>query len=89
MDILDKARALVDGDRNDAYGDPATKYSQISQLWSLLFGTPISPEQVLLAMCAIKLVRSANRSTYNQDDLIDLCGYALMLSRIQNKQNEN
>lgn len=82
MDILEEARSLVDGDRNDAYGDPKLKYRQIADVWSVLLKSRITPEQVVLALCAVKMVRASNRDTFNRDDLVDLCGYALILSRM-------
>jgi len=81
-DILSEARCLVDGDRNDSYGDPNIKYLQIAKVWSVLLKTDITPEQVVLAMCAVKMVRASNRNSLNRDDLVDLCGYALILSRL-------
>lgn len=81
-DILEEARRLVDGDRNDAYGDPRVKYAEIAKIWSVVLKTDITPEQVVRCMCAVKLARSANRASYNRDDLVDLCGYALILSRL-------
>jgi len=88
VNILDEALALVEGERQRAYGDPKLKYEQIAGVWSVLFKTYISPEQVVIAMCAIKLIRASNRDSVNRDDLIDLCGYALILSRIAEKPNE-
>ena len=89
MDILEEARFLVDGDRNDAYGNPDIKYQQIAKVWSILLKTDISPAQVVLAMCAVKMVRASNRDTFNRDDLVDLCGYALILSRMSEVKDAN
>lgn len=74
MTVLEEAKQLVDGDRNDFYGDPAIKYRLIAKFWSLLFRTEITPLQVVLAHIAVKLVRESLK--HKRDNLVDLAGYA-------------
>lgn len=83
MDILTEAGKLVDGDRNEYYGNPSVKYALIAKLWSLILHIKIRPEQVILCMIAIKLIRESIK--HKRDNLVDLAGYAKLLAMIINE----
>jgi hypothetical protein len=80
MNILQEAEKLVSGDRNDYYGNPSVKYGLIAKLWSLILHTKITPEQVILCMIAIKLIRESIK--HKRDNLVDLAGYAKLLAMV-------
>ena len=83
MDILNEARTLIEGDRQDAYGDPLRMWEKIASAWSVIFGFDITPEQAILAMCQVKLIRQSIR--HRTDNIVDLAGYALLLQQLSDE----
>lgn len=80
MNILNEAAQVVEGDRNDYYGDPSIKYRMIAKMWSIIFRTDITPRQVVLAQLAVKLVRETLK--HKRDNLVDIAGYARVLQLV-------
>lgn len=80
-DILNTAQHLIDNDRQKAYGDPVVMWQRVAKVWSVIFKTDISPEQALLAMCALKAVRQSVR--HSDDNLVDMAAYAELIARIR------
>lgn len=74
MNVLQEADKLVHGDRNADYGHPLDDFSKTAAMWSVILGTNVTPEQVGLCMCAVKISRQCNRPKL--DNLVDLAGYA-------------
>ena len=74
MEILVKA-SKVCLDRGKQYGDPCIKYDKISKIWSQILGEKVTPQQVVLMMMAIKIVRLSNDPGH-EDSLVDVAGYA-------------
>jgi hypothetical protein len=67
----------VTGPRQRDYAHPRVNFQRIADLWSPIFGVPVTPQQVAMAMIQVKISREMNRHT--RDNLIDLIGYALTL----------
>jgi hypothetical protein len=67
----------VTGPRQRDYAHPRVNFQRIADLWAPIFGVPITPEQVAVAMIQVKISREMNRHT--RDNLVDLIGYALAL----------
>ena len=79
-DVLDRARAIVDGERHDEYGGPERNLKAIGEVWGALLDTePIPPALVALMMGGLKLVRAARGES--EDHLIDAAGYTLLAHR--------
>lgn len=74
-DLLDEAKALIDGDRNASYGPPAADFERIAGMWSILFGRTFSAHEVAMAMACLKLSRLVH-SPAKRDNWTDLAGYA-------------
>ncbi len=74
MNVLEEANKLVHGDRQADYGHPLEDFSRTAMMWSAILGHPVSPVQVGLCMCAIKISRQCNKP--KTDNLVDLAGYA-------------
>lgn len=74
MNILEEANKLVHGDRNADYGHPLDDFARSAAMWSAIIGHPVTPEQVGLCMCAVKISRQCNKP--KADNLVDLAGYA-------------
>ena len=55
--LFDEAVALIHS-RGSQYGHPMPQHSRIAELWSAYLGYPITPNQVAMAMCLVKISRS-------------------------------
>lgn len=79
--LLKQAYLLINGDRQDQYGDALDTHERIAIMWSALLGdrpdTEITPSDVALMMICVKLVR-AMRTPEKADSWIDIAGYAAL-----------
>lgn len=74
-EILDTAKEMVTGHREQDYGTPESNFTIIARLWSAYLGWKITAEEVAVMMCLFKIGRlQAGRGT--PDTYIDLAGYA-------------
>lgn len=72
-----EAAGLVEGDRQEAYGDPLDNYDRFAVLLSGLFGIEVSRRQAITVMILVKVSRDASRPL--RDNEVDICGYAHIL----------
>ena len=72
--ILDEAKRLTQSDRQDTYGDPLTNHQRIADLWSVYLETEITPSQVALCLCLVKIARLIQTPDHI-DSFIDLAAY--------------
>jgi hypothetical protein len=89
--ILDEAKALIHGNRQEAYGHPAENFTRTGRLWGALLGVDdLSPELVGLMMVAAKLARAAHdiacTRPVGRDNLVDGAGYLGAIELIQQVQ---
>ena len=76
-----EALDLVHGPRQRDYGHPWHDFSKTASIWSIILGTPVTPEQVALCMVAVKLSREVNRP--KDDNIIDAHGYLLTYEMVK------
>ena len=74
MDILKTALKLTTKDRQEDYGDCNIELDRVATMWSVIFKTDITPNQVALAMIALKITRQMH--TNKRDNWVDIAGYA-------------
>ena len=74
MDILKTALKLTTGDRHDEYGDCSIELDRVATMWSVIFETEITSNQVALAMIALKITRQMHGN--KRDNWVDIAGYA-------------
>jgi hypothetical protein len=79
--ILDEAKEIIYGDREQTYGHPAKNLNMISSLWSNYLGIPIGAQDVCMMMILLKVSRQSN--AYTRDNLVDIAGYAALNSRLE------
>ncbi len=78
--ILDTAKSITGGTRQDDYGHPAGDFARTAQMWTAILGDKLIGNQrvvaddVPLCMIAVKLARQVHR--HKRDNLVDIAGYA-------------
>jgi len=77
MNILEEANGLINGDRQEDYGDAATDFARTAAMWSAILGTTVTPQQIPLCMIALKISRQCHR--HKRDNLVDIAGYVALL----------
>lgn len=83
-EILKKAESIVNGDRDQTYGQPENNFSMIAELWSAYKGVSFTAVDVGMMMSLLKIARI--RSNPEQgDSFIDLAGYAACAAECADK----
>ena len=94
--LLHRAQKLIQGDRQQEYGDKLQNFSQIAMIWQGILAAKLSPGQTLtaddvaLCMIGVKIARLA-KTPHHKDSILDVAGYAgcmdiLQTERIQGKE---
>ena len=71
--IFDEAQSLVDGDRQDDYGDPVECMDKWATILRVLYGWDIDAHKAAIAMAQLKIVRETY--TRKRDNRVDGAGY--------------
>ena len=79
--ILGEAEKIINGERMESYGKPEHNFALISDLWSLYIGKMLSPHDVAMMMCLLKVAR-IKTGTGSMDSYRDLCGYAALAAEM-------
>jgi hypothetical protein len=86
--ILTIAARIVDGDREQTYGDPGRNLRTIANLWDAWLlargwsGNGLTMDDVACMMTLLKLARLAKDPAHT-DSQIDACGYMRLMQRTQ------
>ena len=78
--ILDTAKRITAGERQEDYGHPSGDFGRAAQMWTAILGEKlhagekVTAEDIPLCMIAVKLARQAHR--HKRDNLVDIAGYA-------------
>lgn len=83
INIADKAKEIIYGDREQTYGDPGKNIETIANLWGDYLGVPVTQGDVCNMMCLLKIARLKNTPGH-EDSMMDLIGYTLLQERIIN-----
>jgi hypothetical protein len=89
VEALLEAARIISGERNKQYGGPEENFERIAKIWEIIFGIPVSNEDVAMAMVAVKVARYASKSGYQPDTWVDIAGYAACgyeVGSLENKQ---
>lgn len=73
-EILDTAKNVVAGKREQEYGSPENNFQMIAELWSAYLDTNVSALDVAMLMSLLKIARI--RAGGTEDSFVDLAGYA-------------
>ena len=85
-DILDKAKSIINGERQGTYGNAEDSFSVIAQMWTAYLGRDLTSIDVANMMILMKVARNSS-GVYKDDNWIDICGYAALGGDIQAKYN--
>ena len=85
MNILQEAISLVDKKRQSEYGSPIDNWTNISVVASSLIGKPLSAEECLKVVIAMKLCRETHK--HKRDNLVDCAGYLEILNQFYEKNS--
>lgn len=88
VEALREAARIISGERNKQYGGPEENFERIAKIWEVIFGIPVSNEDVAMAMVAVKVARYASKSGYQPDTWIDIAGYAACGYEVGNLENK-
>ena len=80
-DIIMKAEELINGDRNETYGDARESFDTIAKLWSVYLGVSVTAEQVAAMFVLMKISRQ--RKSKHMDNWVDIIGYAALGGEIE------
>ena len=83
--ILASAADCIE-ERSAMYGGQRDGFVKTAAMWTAILNVPISPKQVALMFMANKLCRET--FAHKEDNLIDIAGYAQVLSDLESEQNE-
>lgn len=83
-DILDRAKAIVTGEREKQYGKPEDNFAIIAELWGTYTGYKFSPVDVAMMMALLKVAR-IKTGDYLADNYVDICGYVACAGEIAGK----
>lgn len=81
-DILEKAKSIINGERQGTYGSPENSFETIAKMWSAYLHRDMSAVDVANMMVLMKVARNSN-GVYKDDNWIDICGYAALGGEIQ------
>jgi hypothetical protein len=76
VEALRDAARLINGSRNEQYGNPIDNFGRISKIWSVILGVEVTAEDVAMCMAGLKMARYASKSGFQPDTWIDIAGYA-------------
>ena len=87
-EFLSEAIRIVDGDRQKTHGDKIKNHLNISTLWSWYLKKEVTAYDVAMLMLLLKVARTKT-GIYNNDDLVDACGYASIAAEIAADNTED
>ena len=86
-DILDKAKSIINGERQGTYGNAENSFAVIASMWTAYLGRDLTSADVANMMILMKVARNSS-GVYKDDNWIDICGYAALGGEIQAKYDE-
>ena len=88
VDVLQKAKDLITGDRNDTHGDAFNNHAEIAEFWNIFLDSKLQPmasitaKDVAIMMILLKISRSNQGKKFNLDNFVDMAGYSAIAGEI-------
>lgn len=73
--VLLNANEIVNGARQNTYGNPEDCFKIIGDMWGGYLGIDITASDVAMLMILLKVARTKGRKDY-ADNYVDIAGYA-------------
>ena len=86
QDLLDEAKKLIGGDRQEDYGDKLTNHENIADFWSVFLQKKITAHDVAICMALVKVARLMNQ--HKKDSYLDMAAYAAIAGEIEVRTNK-
>ena len=86
QDLLDEAKKLIGGDRQEDYGDKLKNHQNIADLWSDFLQKKITAHDVAICMTLVKVARLMNQ--HKKDSYLDMAAYAAIAGEIEARTNK-
>ena len=74
-DVPLEAADLIDGDRNQEYGDPREMHQRAADIYNAYRGAMLTAHDVAMILLSVKLARLSHMPDH-RDSYVDICGYA-------------
>jgi len=74
-DVPLEAADLIDGDRNQEYGDPREMHQRAADIFNAYRGAMLTAHDVAMLLLSVKLARLSHTPDH-RDSYVDICGYA-------------
>lgn len=74
-ECLETAKEIVNGARQENYGNPESNFKDIAFLWMDYLDHDIAPHDVAIMMILMKIARLKNKRDH-VDSWVDIAGYA-------------
>ena len=81
-EILEEATKLASGQRQIDYGDKTENHTNIARLWTAYMGYIISPHDVAILMCLLKIART-KLGVISKDTYMDMSAYSAIAGEIK------
>ena len=85
--ILATADEIVNGVRNESYGNPEDNFSRIANFWSTYLKTDITAHDVAIMMILLKIARTSTGDG-SMDNYVDIAGYAACAGEIYDREQK-
>lgn len=86
-ECLEKAKEIVNGQREQDYGRPENNLGAIAELWTDTFGKTFDSVDVCIAMIELKISRIKSGHA-TMDSFVDIAGYAALGAEMQSMLEE-
>ena len=86
--FLNRASVLVGGQRHKDYGDKTGNHKNIAKLWSAYKDVEITPHDVAIMMCLLKVART-KLGDVSEDTYIDMAAYGAIAGEIKFREDNN
>jgi hypothetical protein len=84
--LFRQASSIINGERQDQYGNPEDSFKNIGELWGWYLGVTITPEMVAFMMALFKAVREKHQR--KRDNVVDMAGYLAIYDELTSKGDE-
>lgn len=87
--ILDDAKAIINGERQNMYGDPEDNFAAIADFWTVYqvhSKRKHSPAHDAAMKMALMKVARICTGTGGRDSYVDLCGYTALAADIAERE---